>query len=113
MRRLVALPLVALVAAAACAAVGASGSGSRITEARAPFPERAYVLSLPTEMRLDPSKVQLFENGKRVAGLTVLPSGGSAREFGVVLLIDSSQSMEGAPERAALAAAQQFAAQRP
>jgi tight adherence protein B len=112
MRRLVALPLVALVAAAACATAGASGSGFRITEASAPFPERAYVLSLHSEMRLDPSKVQLLEDGKRVSGVTVVPSGGSAQQFGVVLLIDTSDSMRGQPIAGAMAAARAFAHER-
>jgi tight adherence protein B len=111
MRRLVALPLVALAVAACCAA--ASASGPRVTEARAPFPERAYVLSLPKAMRLDPSGVQLFENGKRIVGLTVVPSGGgSAQQFGVVMLIDTSDSMRGQAIAGAMAAARALARER-
>jgi Flp pilus assembly protein TadB len=113
MRRLVALPLVALVAAACCAAASASRPAFRLTEARASFPDRAYVLSLPTERRLDSSQVQLFEDGKRVTGLTVVPSGaGSAQQFGVVLLIDTSDSMRGQAIAGAMAAARAFANQR-
>jgi tight adherence protein B len=113
MRRLVALPLVALVVAASCAAASAARGQFRITQARAPFPERAYVLSLPTGMRLDPSRVQLFEDGKRVAALTVVPSGeGSAQQFGVVLLIDTSDSMRGQAIAGAMAAARALARER-
>ena len=86
-----------LLSALFCAAAGASSNSPRITEARAPFPDRAYVLSLPSTMRLDPSTVQVLEDGRPVSDLTVLPSGGRARQFGIVLVIDASNSMRGKP----------------
>jgi tight adherence protein B len=110
------LRLLTPLAAAAALAVAASASAARsfqITEARSSFPERAYVLSLPQRMHLHPGQVQVLENGQVVPGLSVEASEtASAKQFGVVLVIDASQSMEGKPEEAALAAARAFAAQR-
>ena len=107
--------LVLLVAAAALAtAATASGAGSfHITEAQSSFPERAYVLSLPERMHLHSGQVRVLENGQPVPDLEVVASTtASTKQFGVVLVIDASQSMEGKPEEAALAAARAFAAQR-
>jgi tight adherence protein B len=112
MRRLIAFLLVALAAAAVCTAATASQPSFRISQARAPFPERAFVLSLPSEMRLSPSDVRVLENGKPVPGLKVLAAGGSAEQFGVVLLIDSSNSMRGRAIDGAMAAARTFADHR-
>ncbi len=108
--------LLAMLAALVLAATaGAQGSESTLTEVGSPrFPERAFVLSLPEATRLDPSTVQVLENGKPVSDLTVVPaSAAGADEFGVVLVIDASRSMAvgGAIERA-LEAARMFAAQR-
>src|SRR5438105_6588489 len=111
MRRLVPFVFLVLLSALFCAAAGAS-SQPRITEARAPYPDRAYVLSLPSTMRLDPSNVQVLEDGRPVSGLTVVPSGGQVRQFGIVLLIDASNSMRGKPIAAAIAAARTFAGER-
>ena len=64
-------------------------------------------------MQLKPSQVHVTENGDAVAGTSVIPvAEAHAKDFGVVLAIDASTSMEGKPERAAFYAAQAFAAQR-
>jgi tight adherence protein B len=77
------------------------------------FPSRSYILTLPHGMELKPGAVRVFENGRSVADLAVTPAGEStSRQFGAVLVIDASTSMEGTPERAAFAAARAFAAQR-
>jgi tight adherence protein B len=110
MRHRVVLALVAFAAAAACST--AAADTFRITEARAPFPERAFVLSLPSEMRLSPGQVRVFENGRRIPSVRVTPAGGSAEQFGVVLLIDASNSMRGKTIDGAMAAARAFAQQR-
>ena len=110
------LRLLTFLAAAVALAVAASAFAARsfhITEARSSFPERAYVLSLPQRMHLHRGQVQVLENGRAVPDLTIEASAtASAKQFGVVLVIDASQSMEGKPELAALAAARAFAAQR-
>lgn len=113
-RRLLILTFLGTAAlAAAVAASGAVGK-AKITEAAGTgFPARAYVLTLPRGMELKPGAVRLFENGTRVDGLTVTPVGESkAKQFGAVLAIDASTSMEGKPERAAFAAARAFAGHR-
>ena len=106
------LGLAALAGALVSAAAGADPPVA-ITEARAAFPERAYVLSLPSKMRLRAGAVRVFENGRRVSGVSVVPAGGaSPREFGVVLVIDASQSMRGRPILGAMAAARAFAREK-
>jgi tight adherence protein B len=112
--RRIALPLLALGAAAALATT-ASAARFHITEAGANFPDRAFVLSLPTGMKLGPGDVIVQENGQPVNELSVLPAGGTqvrAKDFGVVLVIDASISMRGNAQAAALNAARLFAAQR-
>jgi tight adherence protein B len=111
--RLLVLALVAGIAAATASGASPATRSFRVTEAQAAFPDRAYILSLPRGMRLSASHVRVFENGVRVRDVSVVAGQTATAEgFGVALLIDASQSMEGAPERAALAAARAFAAQR-
>ncbi len=91
----------------------ATAATFHITEAGAAFPDRSYVLSLPTGMRLGAGQVQVTENGQPVNALTVVPtSGAEVKDFGVVLVIDTSISMRGKPLRNALDAARAFALQR-
>jgi uncharacterized protein YegL len=111
MRRLLALPLAALAIVMACSAA-AAGTPPRITQARAPFPQRAFILGLPAAMRLSPGQVRVLENGKPVSGVHVEAAGGSAEQFGVVLLIDASNSMRGEAIDGAMAAARAFASKR-
>jgi tight adherence protein B len=98
---------------AAVTAAGASGP-PRVTEAAGGvFPTRSYILTLPRGMQLKRGAVHVRENGRPVADVTATPVGASTgKQFGIVLVIDASTSMEGAPERAAFAAAKAFAAQR-
>jgi tight adherence protein B len=53
------------------------------------------------------------ENGREVAGLTVVPAAAlGSNEFALALVIDASESMRGEPIRKAMQAARAFAAQR-
>jgi tight adherence protein B len=91
----------------------AGAAAFTITEAGAVFPERSYILSLPTGMRLNVGQLDVRENGRQVTGVTLVPAGAAkAKDFGVVLVIDSSISMRGGPLKAALDAARAFVAQR-
>ncbi|HKI93416.1 MAG TPA: type II secretion system F family protein [Gaiellaceae bacterium] len=111
--RLAWLALVALVATAASATAARGAGGLGIAQARATFPERALVLTLPTRVALDPQHVRVLENGLPVDGLSLVPAErAAAQSFGVVLALDASNSMRGAPVTAALAAARAFAAER-
>jgi tight adherence protein B len=114
MRRLLATGIVALVGLAVTLTAMGAGERARLTEAAGSgFPSRSYILSLPHGMKLKPGAVQAFENGTAVSDLVVTPvSESTSRQFGVVLAIDASTSMEGKPEKAAFSAARAFAAQR-
>jgi tight adherence protein B len=112
--RLLLLVVIAVAAfAASAAALGAEGR-PQITEAvSAGFPARSFVLTLPHGMKLQPDAVHISENGKSVNDPLVVPVGESKKQqFGAVLVIDASTSMEGKPEKAAFSAARAFAAQR-
>ena len=107
----------ALVVAALASASGALSGGNssvQMTEAGgAKFPNRAFVLSLPSNRALSADQVQVTENGNAVAGVTVTPaSTAGGTRFGTVVLIDASESMAGAPIKAAMAAARAFESHR-
>ena len=74
------------------------------------FPDRAYLLQLPERRALTAAGVNVTENGGPVTGLAVVPPGGAAT--GAILMIDASNSMQGAPLAGAMAAARAFLAER-
>lgn len=77
------------------------------------FPARTLVLSGVKRTTLAPVNLHITENGQPVAADSVEPaSAGRRGELGVVLVIDRSPSMAGAPSDAALQAAQTLAAER-
>jgi tight adherence protein B len=111
--------LTSLIVAATCsalvlaaAAVAAEGAHIQLTPiTRSPFPERGYVVDLHAKAQVAHEQVHVSENGRPVRSFTFLPTvDASAAHFGVVLLIDASESMRGKPYEAALAAAQAFVA---
>jgi tight adherence protein B len=114
------LPLIAAVVlvtgllAGTAAAAGSSSSGPTLVEAKGPaFPVKTYVLVLPAPRRLTINDVNVTENGGSVAEpKLVAASQASKKTFGVVLVLDTSYSMNGKPIAAALAAEKAFAAQR-
>jgi tight adherence protein B len=114
------LLLVACVAAtfgtlvASAGAAGPKGGGVQLTEARgATFPERAFVVSLPGGVALSAGNVSVKENGGSVYDVTVLPASAVGKKtFGVVLVVDASESMAGTPIEKAMSAARAFAARR-
>jgi tight adherence protein B len=113
-RRLLFLALVAVTALAATTAALSAEGQPEITEAVSTgFPSRSFVLTLPHGMQLKPDAVHIYENGKSVNAPLVVPVGESKKkQFGAVLVIDASTSMEGKPEKAAFSAARAFAGQR-
>jgi tight adherence protein B len=79
----------------------------------ASFPARSLVLVVPGRPSVSPSEVHISENGHPVPGAIVTPiTNAGAGDFGVVLAIDISPSMKGAPLARAMAAARALAAQR-
>jgi tight adherence protein B len=106
--------LISLLAALAAFPAAAQAAVPQLTEtAGARFPDRAYALALPEPMQLTASDVEVLENGKPIREVSVTTAdGAAARRFGVVLAIDTSYSMRGAPLKAAIAAAREFALHR-
>lgn len=86
----------------------------QLTEAGgAKFPNRAFVLSLPTTRTLTADQIQVTEDGNAVAGVTLTPASATGNTaFGAVLIVDASESMAGDPIRSAMAAARAFEARR-
>jgi tight adherence protein B len=113
-RQLTLIATLALAAVLAGGVAAARPSGMKLIEARsAGFPARTFVLSLPNNRALNAGDVTVTESGGRVADLTVVPaSQASKKTFGVVLVIDASDSMAGVAIRKAVAAERAFAAQR-
>lgn len=113
MRRLLALFAAAATLLAAASTASANQVVKLVESGGARFPDRAYILTLATRAPITTSSVQVTENGGPVAGLTVTPASQGARgDFGVVLAIDTSNSMRGNAIRGAMAAARAFAARR-
>jgi tight adherence protein B len=108
MKRL--LVLAALVATLAPAP--ATAAEAKVSQAGAPFPYRAFIVSEPAGRRLSAADVRVRENGEPVSDLTVLPAGALGARLGVVLLLDTSESMTGKPIVDAMAAARSFAVVR-
>jgi Flp pilus assembly protein TadB/uncharacterized protein YegL len=70
------------------------------------FPDRVYLLQLPTQRTLTPDQVTVTENGASPSGQIGVEAPGASS--GVVLLIDASLSMKGEPIKQAMAAARAF-----
>lgn len=116
MRRLGLIALAAAVLASSAAAATpttSSKSGVQLTPVlRVPFPDRGFVVDLPRATTLTARDVLLTENGIGIGDVTVSPLAASGLRFGVVLTVDASDSMKGAPYADALAAARTFLAKR-
>ena len=110
------LPRLLLTGAALAALVvpatvlGQNAAPTLRAESGAGFPDRSYLLGLPESRALSELQVEVTENGGSVLGLGIEAPGGSAS--GAVLLIDASNSMQGAPIAGAMAAAREFLTER-
>ena len=114
MRRFAATWLAAVAALATLASSAAAEDELRLTPAGgARFPDRAYVLGLPTGTPLGQADVVVRENGEPVDNVNVVPARAAGTgQFAVVLVIDASNSMRGDAIEGAVEAARAFAAQR-
>ena len=106
------LALTAAALAASGSAPAASSSLELTPVGRLPFPERGYVVDLPGRATIDPKSVRVVENGRVVRDVDVSPVAAAGIHFGVVLAIDASESMTGAPLAAAVDAARTFVDRR-
>jgi tight adherence protein B len=105
------VPILAVCLAAAPAS--SAGAGLQISEGSgATFPARSLVLSIPGDS-LQPSQVHVSENRRAVGNVVVRRvAHAGAGDFGIVLAIDISPSMQGKALDEAMAAARSLAAQR-
>lgn len=107
--------ILALAGAFVLSASGTAATATMVSIApvkRLPFPERGYVVSVPEAVDLDDRAVVVRENGLKVSGVRVDPLAASGLRIGVVLALDASESMTGAPAAGALRAARQFVSRR-
>jgi tight adherence protein B len=108
-RSLSLLAAVALTAALAAAARADTNGFTHLTPiGRVRAPERGFLLDLPPATQITRARVGVFENGKQVGGFTLTPIQAVDGRFGVVLVLDASESMRGAAEVAAVSAARTF-----
>lgn len=115
MRRAITLLGVAAALIAATAGTASASSSQGITIApvsTSDWPDRSYVLTLPSGTTLDPSAVHVSENGVPVDNVSVAGGNDASNRFGEILLIDSTNTMKGAPIADAMKAARAFAAER-
>ena len=103
-----ALPALALAQKAAPPAQGPAPTLSETSTSG--FPDKAYLVTLPSTQPLTEKNVGVTENGEPVLSLGVAPPGGD--KSGALLLIDASNSMKGAPIQNAMAAARAFLKER-
>jgi tight adherence protein B len=114
-RRVVLLLAVAVVALLTVgAAAGAEPVHLKLRPAAGvEFPQRAYILTLPTKAYINKSALKVRENGIVIDDFTVVPATAAGTgQFGYVLVIDASKSMRGSAIEGAMAAARAFAAHR-
>jgi tight adherence protein B len=101
-----------LTAAALVQSVAASPPVQLTSTGRAVWPDRGYVVSLRSGQRIEASHFRVLENGQPVLDARVVPASAVRGSFGAMLVIDTSNSMRGAPIRGAMDAARAFAARR-
>ena len=111
-RKAAVLSAVVVAACVLAAGAGAQRNPTLVELGGVRFPDRSYVLTLPQGVVVAPEQVNISENGKSVSGVSLTPAGATERTFGVVLAIDTSNSMRGAALESAMAAAREFAAHR-
>ena len=108
-----AILIIAVAIAAVTASTAAASSDVQLTPVgRLPFPDRGYLVDLPPGMAVAPGAVVVRENGHRVRDLAITPVQVSGIHYGVVLAIDASDSMRGAPLASAVAAGRAFLTHR-
>jgi tight adherence protein B len=99
-----------LVALSVPVAASGQANAPTLTEARdSSFPDKVFIYRLPERRALTAEKVTVTENGAPVSNLAVERPGSTS---GAILLIDASNSMQGAPIAGAMQAARRFVAQR-
>jgi tight adherence protein B len=113
-RSLLALGLVLLTAGLAGTAWSQQEQGVLIRNVDSQsFPKMTVTVSLANPTAISPGDVQVTEDGKPVKDITLTSLTTSSQGIDVVLVIDTSGSMVGAPLASAVAAAKEFIAASP
>jgi tight adherence protein B len=109
-RRLLSLlAAVALAATLGTAARADTGGFTHLTQiGRVRAPDRGFLLDLPPATQVARNRIGVFENGKQIRSFRLTPIQAVEGRFGVVLVLDASNSMRGPAEQAALSAARAF-----
>ena len=111
-RLAIALAATLVAAAAVVQAAAAAPPVQLIPTGTAVWPDRGFVVSLRSGQRIQGSRFSVLENGRPVLDARVVPASAVRGSFGAMLVIDTSNSMRGAPIRGAMDAARAFAARR-
>jgi tight adherence protein B len=109
LRLLTAAGVTAAVLTAGAAAAGATSEVQLTPLQRLPFPQRGFVVDLAHPRAIQPGDVRVLVNGKPLSHFSLTPLGRSGASVGIVVAIDTSDSMHGAPLQQAYAAARRFA----
>jgi tight adherence protein B len=114
MRRVLLAAMTSAVAIALLVSGQALAASLELAPAGKPrFPARAYAVTLPTAKSVGASQVTVKENGRTIPGAVVLPGTATgAKQLGVVLVIDASNSMRGEAIQGATEAARTLATHR-
>ena len=111
MTRLAAATGAVIAALLAAVAASAAAPAPQLTQVgRMPFPDRGFVVDLPFDRAVSAADVHVQENGHPVQNLLVTPLSSAGISYGVVLAVDTSDSMAGTPLASAVGAARAFVA---
>jgi tight adherence protein B len=110
-RRLTAVLTLGLALAALLVAQAAAGGPKLAPIGKLTFPERGYLVDFPGKVAVGEDDVRVWENGHRTQDPSFVPARTSTQRFGVMLVIDASNSMRGRALRDAFAAARTFASE--
>jgi tight adherence protein B len=107
-RRLTAVLTLGLALAALLVAQAAAGGPKLAPIGKLTFPERGYLVDFPGKVAVGEDDVRVWENGRRIQDPSFVPARTTTQQFGVMLVIDASNSMRGRALRDAFAAARTF-----
>jgi tight adherence protein B len=108
-RRLSGALTLGLAFAALLAGPGHAADGPKLTPiGKLSFPERGYLVDFPGKVAVAAHDVRVWENGRRIQHPSFVPARTSTQRFGIVLVIDASNSMRGPALRDAFGAARAF-----
>lgn len=101
----IAAAVLALAVALPAGALAQGGAPTLREERGSSFPDKTFILELPTRKALRLADLEITENGGAVLSPSLEAPGTTT---GAILLIDASNSMKGAPIAGAMAAARAF-----